>query len=38
MWILFPTYYLLLTTSKLTDEPTYEATGEDEAFPNNFDN
>ena len=38
MLILLSFYDLLLTTSKLTDEPTYEATGEDEALPNNFDN
>lgn len=38
IYILLPSYVLLLTISKLTDEPTYEATGEDGALPNNFDN
>ena len=38
IYILLLFYVLLLTISKLTDEPTYEATGEDGALPNNFDN
>ena len=38
IYILLLFYVLLLTISKLTDEPTYDEFGETKALPNNFDN